>query len=76
MVNNYVAYALSVLLRLFITSQNCKLGKEVTTDALFIILRQATTVTNHNKKIIDRLYKILLLKNNCEFIVYGTGSYS
>ena len=37
----------------------CKLGKEVTTDALFIILRQVTTVTNHNKKIIatGRLYK-------------------
>ena len=53
MVNNYVAYAISVLLWLFITSYYCKLGKEVTTDALFIILPQVTTVTNHNKKIID-----------------------
>ena len=33
--------------------------KEVTTDALFIILRQVTTDKNHNKKIIDtsRPYK-------------------
>ena len=37
----------------------CKLEKEFTTDALFIILRQVRTVTKHNKKIIDtgRLYK-------------------
>ena len=34
-----------------------QIKKEVTTDALFIILRQVTTVTNLNKKIIDRLYK-------------------
>ena len=54
-VNNYVAYVISVLLRLFITSEYCKLVKEVTTDALFIILRQVTTVTNPNKKIIAKL---------------------
>ena len=57
-----------------------QIKEKVTTDALFIILRQVTTVTNHNKKIIDtaRLYytKILLLKNNCEIIMYGTGPYS
>ena len=54
-----------------------KLGKEVTNDAIFIILRQVTT--NHNKKIIDTgigYTKILLLKNNCEIIMYGTGLYS
>ena len=57
-----------------------KIGKEITTDALFIILHQVTTIINHNKKIIntDRLYstKILLLKHNCEIIMHGTGSYS
>ena len=57
MVNNYVAYAISVLLRFFITTYYCKLGKKVTTNALLIVLRQVTIVTNHNKKIIDRLYK-------------------
>ena len=53
------------------------LGKKVTTDALFIILRETTTVTKHNKKIMLKGYtKILLRKNNCEIIMYGTGSYS
>ena len=76
MVNNYVAHTMSVLLRLFIMSSYCKLGKEVTTDALFIILTQVTTVTNHNKKIIDTVgyTKIQLLKNNCEIIMCGSGS--
>ena len=34
-----------------------QIREEVTTDTLFIILRQVITVTNHNKKIIDELYK-------------------
>ena len=39
-----------------------QIRKEVTTDALFIILRQVTTVTNHNKKIIDGLHKNIVTK--------------
>ena len=35
----------------------CNLEKEVTANALFIILRQVMTVTNPNKKVINRLYK-------------------
>ena len=68
---NYVAYTISVLLGLFITSYYCKLGKKVITYTLFIILRQVTTVTNHNKKVIDTIgyTKILLPKNNCEIII-------
>ena len=39
-----------------------KIRGKVTTAGLFIILRQVTTVTNHNKKIIDRLCKTAVTK--------------